>query len=126
MAAGTGQYSTVQYSTVQYSTVQYSTVEYNRVLDDTFFSRNSPVKGASAMSCGMGVSLPPSILNLKTRGMPLGMPTFFISSSDKLSMYFTTPEIDVDRKGVITDQLWSDGRERIKTIVVQGDIEVER
>ena len=51
------------------------------------------MRGASAISWGMGVSLPPSILNLKTRGMPLGMPTRLISSSDKLSMYFTTPEV---------------------------------
>ena len=55
------------------------------------------MRGASAMSCGMGVSLPPSILNLKTRGMPFGMPTRLISSSDRLSMYFTTPEVEDDR-----------------------------
>jgi hypothetical protein len=50
------------------------------------------------MSWGMGVSLPPSILNLKTRGMPLGMPTRLISSSDRLSMYFTTPEVEKGRQ----------------------------
>lgn len=41
----------------------------------TFFSKNSPLKGATAISCATGTSLPPSNLNLKTRGMPFGIPT---------------------------------------------------
>lgn len=89
-----GSESGMKFSRAEYMVLyaESITVECDQCKYCTFFSRNSPVRGASAMSWGMGVSLPPSILNLKTRGMPLGMPTRLISSSDRLSMYFTTPE----------------------------------
>ena len=51
----------------------------------TFFSKNSPLKGATAISCTTGTSLLPTILNLKIKGIPFGMPTLqyrFIESLD--------------------------------------------
>ena len=48
---------------------------YKLWVASTFFSKNSPLNGATANSCTMGTSLLPSILNLKINGIPFGIPT---------------------------------------------------